>query len=216
MAQLVGRLLGEVAGIPPQPLPHIDSRTHALNAFKEFIASLKFNRAGAKGGKAIPFGIPAAQIHIEQPDNVEDLKFPAISFLPSRGKYIEFGLGPGNLIDATLNKFAPGTALLEMAEYEEVITVEIWGSKRGERRAIMAGLESIMLSSDDSWALRFKLTEYFDVVATFSLDERMNIDDSDAVRNRRRGHLYVTMGVCLVQLVNVATLTPYVAVEVDC
>jgi|TARA_Y100000034_G_C6876919_1_gene401209 hypothetical protein len=209
----IGKLTPDLTGRPDIPLPAIDARTHALRAFAAFIAALKYTRAGAVGGKDIQFKIAAKNVHIEQPDNVKDLKFPSVVFLPGRGVYEPYGLGPAELLDDSYNVFAPETALMALSEYEETITLEIWGSKKGERRAVIAGLEVVLPSSEDTWPLRLRLPSYYNTPATFSLEERMNIDDADAVRNRRRGHLYVNVSVCVVRLVNVNTLRPYVAVD---
>lgn len=206
------------AGFPPrpqQPLPPKDARTLALDIFADFLATLEFRRYGGDKHPPIPFKVARKNIHIEQPDHVEDMKFPAIAFIPGRGTFESFGLGPPNLKDDTVNKFAPGTALLESAEYKERFIIEVWGSKKGERRAMMAGLETALLRQESSYSIRFLLRDYFDTTAEFSLEERENIDDPDVVRNRRRGHFFADLSVCIVQLVNIETLTPVIVTEVE-
>lgn len=199
------------------PLPDFDARTRALEAFGTFLSTLEFRRTGNKGGEPIKFKIPRKSIHIEQPDHVVDLQFPSIVFLPGRASYQTFGLGPARILDDTLGKFGPGTALLNLAEYFEPITVEVWASKRAERRAVMAGIETAITSFDNSWALTLTLKDYFDVSATFALTERMNIEDPESARNRRRGHLYIELATCMVRLVNVNELTVRATVDVvDC
>jgi len=215
--ETVGVPFGEVYPPRARPgLPHKDSRTIALEKFREFIATLVFRRTGSTSGEPIPFQVPSESIYIEQPDNVRDMTFPAIVFLPGRGSYLESErLGPAAILDETIDQFAPGTALLDLGEYTESFTIEVWGSKRGERRAMMAGLETTMLSQDDSYSLRFRLPELFGSSADFWLSEREVIDDLETARNRRRGHLYAGMSVCLVQLINVTELRPVVSVQVD-
>lgn len=200
---------------PPQPLPTEDGRTIALRLFGDFLATLQFRRSGGKDKSPIEFKIPRKDIHIEQPDHVEDMKFPSIAFVPGRGVFASFGLGPPQIKDDTIDKFAPGTALLESAEYNERFTLEVWGSKRGERRAVMAGIEAAMLRQESSYSLILLLKDLFDTTAEFSIEERENIDDPDVVRNRRRGHFYVDLSVCVVQLVNIVTMRPFVVTEVE-
>lgn len=214
----VGQQFGfEVTGIGKPtviPLPAIDARTHALKEFAKFISLLEFNRPGKKGGKPEPFCIPLGNIHIEQPDNVDDLKFPGIGFLPARATYETFGLGPSRLVDETQDVFGLGTGLLSIAEYNEVFIMELWATKIPERRAMVAGFESVLGSFDNSWSLTLRLPDYFNLTATFALNERLNIDEPDNVRNRRRAHFFIELTVCVVRLVNVKTLTPYV--QLDC
>lgn len=213
---IIGGVFG-MLGFPPRPpipLPDIDERTHALRAFADYIATLQFRRSAGAGKEPITFRIPRTQIYIEQPDNVEDMKFPAIAFIPGRGRYESFGLGPPNIKDDTIDKFAPGTALLESAEYKERFILEAWGSKIGERRAIVAGLHAALLRQESSYALRILLPDLYGTSAEFALVERENIDGPDAVRNRRRGHFHIDLTVCVLQLVNVVTMRPMVVTEV--
>lgn len=219
--EFVGQVFGEGVGFPEQPalpLPGIDARTYALRAFADWLSTLQFARTGKKGGEDIQFCVPRKDIHVHQPDHVKDLEFPSICFLPQRGMYETFGLGPARLDDATCDVFGQGTALLQLAEYTESFIIEIWGSKIAERRAIVAGLETAMGSFDDSWAVTLRLKDYFDRTATFSLNEKQYIDEPDAVRNRRRAHMFVELTVGVVRLVNAVTLQPYAQVftDVDC
>jgi hypothetical protein len=199
---------------PPLPLPDIDARTHALRRFRKFLSLLVFRREGAIGGEPIPFQIPEENIYIEQPDNVSDLVFPSIVFIPSRGTYDGYGLGPGIMLDDSLDKFGKGTALVYLGEYTETFTLEVWGSKQGERRAMMAAIETAMLANPSVWALRIKLPDYFDNVATFYPVQRELVDDPETARNRRRGHIFVMLSVPWILQVNARTLQPLVAVDI--
>lgn len=196
---------------PAQPLPTTDARTYALRAFADFIATLNFRRAGATPGQAIEFSIARENIHIEQPDNMEDGVFPSIAFLPGRATYDYFGLGPPYMDEATFGVFAPGTVLITPGEYKESFTLEVWASKRAERRAVLAGLEAALLNEETSTATRIELPAYYGLVASFSLDQRELVDD-DAARNRRRGHMMITLSVPIAQLVNANILRPFVQV----
>lgn len=217
---LVGNVgAGEIFPARTEPLlPDFDARTRALEAFGKFLSTLEFQRTGEDGGSAVPFRVARKDIHIEWPDHPEELVFPCIAFLPSRAGYNTFGLGPARIIPETIGVFGEGTALLNLAEYAETIIVEVRGSKKAERRAMMAGIEVAMGSFDNSWAVTLVLQDYFDVSATYSLMERENIDDPDNARNRRRGHFYIEMTTCLVRLVDVNTMCPVanVFVDVDC
>lgn len=196
------------------PLPAVDARTHALKEFAKFLSLLRFNRPGKKGGSLEAFCINLKNIHIDEPDNIENLRFPAIGFLPARAQYETFGLGPARLDEATKDVFAPGTALLQIAEYREVVIMEVWATKIPERRAIVAGLETVLGSFENSWALTLLLPDYFNRTATFALNERQNID-TDAVRNRRRAHFFIDLTVNVVKLVNINTLIPYAVVDCE-
>lgn len=207
---VVETVIGERA---PVPLPAVDARTFALRELRKFISLLVFNRPGRKGGKLESFTIEPKNIHLEQPDHVKDMRFPAIAFIPGRGRYETFGLGPARLDESTYNVYAPGTALVQIAEYTEMLTLEAWATKIPERRAIIAGLETVLGSFDNSWSLTLRIPNYFNRTATFSLAERQNIDEPDNVRNRRRAHMFIELTVGIVRLVNVTDLTPYVALD---
>jgi hypothetical protein len=222
--EIVGNLYGATVGYPSKPsalLPDIDARTHALRALKAFIATQMFQRTGDKCGDPIPFQVKPENIHVEQPDDVKRLRFPAIAFIPSRANYQPFGLGPGHLNDDTFDVYAPGTVLLNQAEWNEIVGIEIWGSKRAERRALKAGLEAVLMGSESSFALTLKMPRYFDRDATFALVQGEVIDDLDVVRNRRRADLYVELQTQIVSLVNAVTLKPMtrlaeIGTEVEC
>lgn len=206
---------------PPRkrfPLPHKDPRTLALEKFADFLSTLVFRRTNKVEPdgtvSTIPFRVRRADIHIEQPDNVRDLKFPSIAFIPATGTYHEFGLGPAQILDSTIDKFAPGTALIETAEYEETLILEVTAAKSAERRAIVGGIEVAMLNQDDSYALRFILPDLFDTTCSFALESRVLVE-TEAQRNRRVAQLSITMSVCLVQLINVTELKTFVTVD-DC
>jgi hypothetical protein len=210
--------VGPPLGQPSLPLPAIDARTHALRVLREWISTLEFRRTGQTGGAPIPFCIPIADILIHQPDHVKDMNFPAIAFLPQRGIYESFGLGPAQIDDITCDQFGLGTALVQIAEYHEQLIIEVWGSKIAERRAIVAGLEVALTSQATSYAITLRMKEYFGRTASFAIAEAQYIDEPDNVRNRRRAHMFVDMTVGVVQLVHANTLRPYVQVfaDVDC
>lgn len=201
-------------GRPRPALPDVDARTHALRAFRTFLSTLEFRRTGA-AGQTIPFKVAEANIHIEQPDNVEGLAYPSMVVIPARATYLAYGLGPPRIVDQSLNLFSPGTAVVYAKQYEETFLLEVWAAKIAERRAIVAGIEVAMQTVDDSYALRFRLPEYFSTECEFWLEQRENIEDAETARNRRRAHLFIWMSVPVLHLVNAKLLQHFVDVRLD-
>lgn len=199
---------------PAQPLPDFDARTHGLRRLREFLSVLDLRRTGIKGGQPITYRIPIANIHTEQPDNVEDLAFPGVGMLPGRGNHLTYGLGGPKLLDSTLDVYGVGTALACLSDYVEQFTLELWASQRAERRSMVAGITTALRSSERSYSIRLTLPGYFGQVVAFSLDDQQYVDDPDVIRGRRRAHLFVTMTIPEVVLVNVERLRPLAAVEV--
>jgi hypothetical protein len=189
---------------PSPPFPSLDIRTIALRRFAEFLSAIRFQRVGDTPGSKIEFQVPIENIFIEQPDDVKELKFPAISFLPGRGTSEALGLGPPIPLDETWNVYGKNTVLLLQGEYMESFTIEVWGSKKAERRALIAGISSALRLSELTYPIRLELPNYYGRVAEFILEGNEHIDDSDIVRGRRRGHIFVTMRLPEVQLINTA------------
>jgi len=194
---------------PALPPPVLDAREWAVGALASWIAALRFLRTGNVGGPPIPFKIPKARVHTEWPDSVEDLKFPSIVFIPQPGSYVR-SLGGGNVLDDTLGIYAPKTVVLDMGEYTERLIVEAWSSKKSERRAVTAAIETAMMMNETTMALRLRVPDYFDSTVTFSLEEQERIDDQDVARNRRRCRYPIQMTVSVLRLVHSVTLQPYV------
>ena len=196
-----------------KPLPDTDTRTIGLRRLAQFLSLLRFQRRGTVPGYPIEFRIAPENIHIEQPDSEKELKFPAIGILPGRGTSEPLGIGPAKVMEKTWNQYGNGTVLVMQGEYIEDITIEVWGTHRAERRALVAGISAALRSSDDSYSTRIRLPEYYDQVVSFSLDGQQHIDDVDVVRGRRRGFLFVRMRLPEVQLINVNPLNPFVLVQ---
>lgn len=199
--------LGNVwPAMPAQPLPDRDARDYALNALRKFFSYLVFQRTNAKNLPPISFQIPKDSIQIYQPDDIKNAPLPGIAFLPGRGVHDTYGLGPPEVVEATAGIAGPNTALVRSGVYNETITVEVWGSKIAERRAIVAGLKSAMRMSDRTSAIRLKVPDYFNQTATFSLSESQYVDGDEVSRNRRRAFLMLDMSICEVFVTNVVNL----------
>jgi hypothetical protein len=221
-AELIdGTPYGAVEGpgfAPHQPLPHLDARERALDTFAEFVSRLVFQRTGdvGKGGRTIAFRVRRDDIHVYQPDSPLEGPPPApgIGMLPGRAVHEPYGLGPPQVLEDTVDAYGLGTVLERQGDHVETFAVEVVASKQAERVAVVAGLKSAFRIGDSSGALRLVCRGYYDRVASFRLDESEQVDDQDAARNRRRGHLYVQLHVQEVQLVRYRLIVPRVAVEV--
>ncbi len=222
-ALLFGNPWGEV--YPPKPAPPppvVDGRTVALRILKKYICELTFYRPGGKdkNGVAcgpIPFKVLPENVHIEWPDDPVDLDtFPSIVFLNtgSPADYDAIGL-TSNLQEETRDVYAPGTVVQEQNEYKETFALEIWADSKPQRRSLYAGLESSLVPTEQMSGIRFRMPDYYDQLVCFELNQRMNIDDDFATKNRRKGQLIIEMRFNIVALVNYSSLEPQVRSVVD-
>lgn len=199
---------------PRLPLPARRARTFALSACSDFIASLPFERPGdvsevsEKEQRSIPVRLRRKDIYLEWPDSNVNLTYPSAVWLPSRGTYDVWGIGPARLIERSVDVFGRNTALLLIADWTETFQLEVWGGKDNEREAVLGGIETTFLAQEDSSGLRLVLTEYFNQVCSFELGDGMNIDDPDVVRGRRRAHLSLKLTVPVVKLIRTVPFYP--------
>lgn len=202
----VTRSMLEPPPYPATPLPDYDARSQALRVLCQWFSSLVYRRTMAVGQPPDAFSITPDRVFYEQPDTVEGLQFPSIGILPGRGQYMTRGLGGTEPDDdeATVD----GLALLVPFDYNELLTVEGWGSKISERRSIVAAIEASMGTYEGTTDLRLVMPEYYGLTATFSLMERENLEDPETQRGRRRVHLYLQMTVPVVVAARFATLNP--------
>lgn len=197
---------------PAPPLPAVDARTTALRVLADYISELTFNRVMEETSKPEGFQIKREHIFVEQPDNVQNLPFPSVVFVPGPGDYSPIGL-TAFIDESTADKYAPGTALQEQSEYVETVTIEVWANTRAMRRCIVAGLEVALVPTEQMYGIRFRMPDYFNQTVCFSLNTSMRVDDPEAVRNRRWAHLMVEMRFDMVALVNVSKFKPFVVTE---
>lgn len=196
-------------------LPDKGAREVALRRFADFLSRLPFMRT--MRGPPQPFLVPRKQIHVNQPDSVVGAsggtKLPTIAFLTSTADETDSGwLGPADIIDGTEDLYAPDTALFYLGWHTENIPLEVVAAKPATRRAIVEGIKQVLRSADGSSSLTLSLPDYFDQEATFTLLASEYIEDQDAVRNRRRGHLTIQLSMPEVMLANALTLVPFAQV----
>lgn len=200
------------------PLPDKDARHHALAQLRTFLSLVTFRREVAPGepdGRA--FRLPLTSIHDEMPDDVVDLEMPAIGFLPQPGPGVHdgMGLGPPQLLEETYGLYGPGTVVVRYGEYIEPFTIEVIAPKKATRRAVVAGLETV-LRIDDGGNLHLILPEYFGALADFNMTGKLYIDDPYVAQNRRKVHLYVTLTVSDLWLAHgVARFQPSTLVQIE-
>lgn len=214
---LKGQAFGDVWPGPASPaLQHRDARTHALRTLREFVSLLRFRRTGdTPDGAPIGFQVPKKDIHVYQPDDVQNhAPRPGIGFLPGRATHESYGLGPPEVLEDTADKFGSGLVLVRRSDHVETVPIEIFVAKAPERDGIVAGLKEAFQLDDRSQALRLVCRNYFDIVACFRLDESENIDDAAGTDNRRRAHLYMALQVPEVALVRYRRLLVLPDVEV--
>lgn len=212
---LFGNPFGEV--FPPQQAPNplsIDGRTAALHVLREYLAAQVFFRSMGPNVPPKPFQISEKNIQIEWPDSEYDEVMPSINIRGSRGRYDVIGL-VAYIEEDTRDRYAPGTVLQWQAEYVETINIEVWASKKSERRAILAALEPAFSPTEVMSGIRFKMPEYYDELVVFSLNARELMDGENSARDRRSAQLEVEMRHNIVALVNYASLTPSIKVNTD-
>jgi hypothetical protein len=198
----------------PPPLSE-DGRTVALRIFKLYLSELVFYRRMGEGVAPSRFQIPEKDIHIEWPDYEADMVFPSI-VLQAIGPatYNPIGLG-GYIEEKSLHVYAPGTAVQWQNEYTETFAIDIYASKKSERRAIIAALIPALSPTEQMYGIRFHMPDYYEQLVCFSLEDREIFEDADAARNRRRARVRVEMRYNDVALVNVGGLTVQMKVHVD-
>lgn len=191
----------------PPPAPAFDAREHALGALADYFSEVVFT--APKAQKAPTFKVPRRQIHTHQPPDPELLKFPSMAFIPQRGRHDQFRIGPPPDDPASFNVYAPGTVLLQLGEYTELLPIEVWGSNDAERTSLVAGIEGVLRQGEWSSGLLLTLPEYFGRIARFTLEEGEHLDEPDVVRNRIKARVWIRLEVPEVLLVNAVTMRPY-------
>jgi hypothetical protein len=212
---LFGTPFGEV--FPPKVNPtslSIDGRTAALRVFKEYITNLYAFLPMQPGAQPKRFQIQPNNFYIEWPDHETDVVMPSAVVGPSRARYDVIGL-VSYVEETTRDRYAPGTVLQWQGEYVEIIQLELWTSSVPERRSLLAAIETALSPTEQMSGLRFKMSEYFNELVCFTLQDRELLDDPMAPKNRRRAQLGIEMRFNIVALVNYNQFVPQFQVNTD-
>ncbi len=204
----------------PPPPPIYDGRTAALRILKKYFSELTFYRAGGKDevGETKPpiaYQVPWRDIHVEWPDDEDELHLPALAFLAQGpGEYDAIGM-TGFVEEDTKDVYSPGTVLTWLNEYVEKFVVEIWAETKAQRRSMIAGIEQALSPLQQMSGIRFRMPDYYEQLVCFSLETREIVDDEQATFLRRRARLVVQMRFNVVALVNCVDMTPVSTLRVD-
>jgi hypothetical protein len=190
---------------PPEN-PDADGRTHALRALRAYIAEIVF-QIPEPGKQPKCFQLEPERILIEWPDSPTNLLFPRIEFNPGTGDYLPFGLTPV-VFEQTRNRHGEGTVLTCAHAYREPLEVQVWATTRQQRRALVAGLEAMFSPLEETSGIRLRMPSFYGETVSFQPMRRMNVDDENAARRRRRADLTIEMEFNLVRLVNYVPLVP--------
>lgn len=182
------RVFGDVAdnvltGVPSIPPNDVEGRTAALNALFDYLCSLVFYRSGGVGKPPHAFQLDRTECYVEWPENVEELKFPAVGVQSGDGQTMPIGLSPV-IDDDSIDVYGKGTALWRLWDYHEPCALEVWATSRAERRALIAGIQQAFSPSMDVSNLRLTLPTYFNTLACYTLISVQRVDDQ-APKNRR-------------------------------
>lgn len=204
----VGLPYGQYTGKPQPRSPIDDQRTAALRSFRRFVNDVTFYRAGPKNGPPIDFKVPKDSFLIEWPDREVDLQFPACVVVPGNGAYEDLGIGGSFLIEKTRDVFGKGTVLQMQSQYIETFQLAVLGTSRAERRALRAGIESLLFPSETASGLKLKMPTFYNQIGTFLLSTSQVQDDEDSAKGRRVMTFGIELRFTSVVLVTYADLLP--------
>lgn len=180
-----------------------EARMHALRRLREYLCLIDFYRAGATA----PYRLPPQDVHLEQPDAIDALRFPCVSIIAGRSEQIS-QLGGSIIDEATFGKYGQGTVVVQDYEHQELLTLEVMASSRAERTGLATGIDAALQPIAGVSSLRLSLPAYYDSTAVFSSMSGQTIDDPDVVKGRRRAHRYVMLRVPALRLVGAMHLRP--------
>lgn len=215
---LVGLPWGEVyPDKPAPPPPALDGRTAGLRILARYISELTFFRENKPGEDAIPFKIALDNIHIEWPDDADivNAKLPIIALISGGDIDYQF-VGMGNWVDeSTRDVHGRNTVLQVQNENVEPIFIEVLCATKQQRAALREGLVNALSPTEFMAGIRFKMPDFYNQTATFSLQRGTVVEGEDSVRNRRALRLVVEFSYLDVVLVNCEPLTPQITTFVD-
>jgi len=181
---------------------------------------MALTRALAKHIDALVFtrpGIPTVaftlkRVYAEWPDAEDNIDFPSVSILAGESLYDDSLLTPG-FVEGTHGVFAPGTALVQLAELTERIQLDVWAATPEEREAVVAGLESALNPRDGAYGLDLPLEDYYNRMASYLLHGVEFIDGEESATNVRRAIIRIDAIAPVVALRHVALMQPQIVIE---
>lgn len=192
----------------PPDNPDVDGRTHALRALRAYIMEIIFQIPDPPRRGSRPFQLEKDRVLIEWPDGMENLLFPRVEFAPGEMTYKPFGLTPV-VFEETRDRFGPGTVVVCGEEHFEQLEVQAWATTRSQRRALIAGLETMLFTPlEEVSGLRLRMPQYYGETVSFQPSARANRDDEDSGKRRRMASLTLEMSFNVVRLVRYAELVP--------
>lgn len=208
-------LVGDVPRVLPAvavPLATVDPRGAMLDALKAYVEGIEYLRPGPGGAR---FRVKPENVIPEWPDAGFEFEYPSISFGPGAGEDETIGLTP--IVDeGSFGVYAPGTAIVQLAEYVERLQVTVWAADRFERRAMLAGLRSAFTPTEGQGCVRLRTTkEYFERVAVFAWESVEVIDGEESVRGQRRADIYLDARIPVVRLMPFGPLRASAEVEME-
>lgn len=202
----------------PPYTPTTDGRSVALCIFRRYLASLRFHlptgdRVSATDpGQTRELQVCEDAIFIEAGDASDMAKLPSFVVIPGLGDYAAIGLTT-YLDELTEDVFAKGTIIQWLSEYTEHFTLQVWAPSKPIRRAIVAGIEVSLVPTENMYGVRFKMPDYWNETACFTLHSRTNLDDALAQTGKWRVNFGIELRYNVVQLVSVNTLKPVLLTE---
>jgi len=204
---LIGSMVEE-----PLLMAYPQARHESVTRLFDYIAQLTFFRGGGVGQPPIPFQINRRAMYTEWPDAEVELELPCIALIPGRGAYEPTALTPW-VDERTRDVFGNGTVVQALGtDYSELFQLEIWAATRGERRALVRGLDMAMSPSEDSFGLKLKVPNLYDEIVYFTPMSSTIVDDQDSARNRRKARIEVQLRVPLARLITYTELDARVIV----
>lgn len=191
------------------PEPTETARHVMVKALLAYLGGMTFQRPGPQGEK---FRVREEDLLDAWPDSEHKLNYPSIAVPGTPGTYQAVGLTP-TVDERTYGVYAPGTCLVQLHEYVELLQVTMWASSKGELRAMMAKIEGAMSPMEQKHGVKLTTEGYYDRVAYFTLASSVLVEE-EAVRGQRRADLSVEGRIPVVRLAAFGLMQPKVQVDV--
>ncbi len=201
---------------PPQTPPGLkdnSARDYALDRLFDYLSHVVWRHTGTEGS-TVEFEIERCRMFVEQPESSVKLKFPAVAVLPNTNAPEAPWLHSPVVLEDTYDRFGEKTVLVKTAELSEDIVLDMWFETRAQRRAVQAGLEGPVLTTEMG-PLYLTLPDYFDRVAVFNFVSSRRFDGDFAVKNRRELQVTINLRVECVFLVLMRDFEPHLIAETE-